>query len=83
MPKIAKTEREKRADNMKAVIAYNLVKNGLTKRQFIERCGFSVSGYYDCEKEPELFRVRDLYKMSNVLNIKIETLLGCEQPGRT
>lgn len=78
MPKIAKTEREKRADTMRALISSNLTKNRLTKRDLIEQCSFSCATYYSRERNPEEFKVSELYEISGALNIRIETLIGCK-----
>ena len=78
MPRLAKTAIQIRNDNLKAVIVANLVKLHMNKREFIAKCGFTPATFYRKYDNPGCFELDELYRMSNILNISIHTLIGGE-----
>lgn len=78
MPRLAKSEQQKRDDNFRAVISGNLEKVHMTRTEMGKRCGITPRMLTDRWKEPDRFTKGELRKICNVLNISINTLMGSE-----
>ena len=78
MPKLAKSEQQKRDDNFRAVISANLERVHLNRTTLGKRCGMSPKMMTARWSEPDRFTRGEMRKMCNVLNISMNTLMGSE-----
>lgn len=77
MPKIAKTERERRACEFKVTVVTALMRCGFGRKELARRMGYkSYTPLYLRLNDPEMFSLGELYRLSNILNISLTTLLG-------
>ena len=78
MPRLAKSEQQKRDDNFRAIISFNLEKIHITWTEMGKRCGLSPKQMTVRRKEPDKFNKEELRKICNVLNIAPETLINSD-----
>lgn len=76
MPRLAKSERQKRMDEIIYRIDDAANRSGLNRRELAERSNISSATLSRRMKSPESFTVRELYDIANILNISIGRLLG-------
>lgn len=80
MPRLAKSEKEKRDDDLLACIDGNITRCHLSREEFYRRTGFSASTFNRRIKNPDTFTRGEMHRMCVVFNISMITLLAGDMP---
>lgn len=80
MPRIAKSEKEKRIDNIARVIRHHyddsIRERGISCKTAAKSLGITYGTLANRFKSPRDFRIGELIDIANAMNISIETLIS-------
>lgn len=76
MPRLAKSERAKKMDEVAYRIDDALNRSGLKRRELAERANISTATMCKRMQSPDSFTISELYDIANALNVSLGRLLG-------
>ena len=79
MPRLAKTDKEVRRDNIKIAITSAKIRCGISDKELAGRTGIALKTLYRRYNNPDEFRLSELLSIANILNISVMSLTGVRQ----